>query len=86
MIKDNRRDEISKMRARLKHELSIASAERDKISKIKSELYGDYKQDIISFVDYKDVKERFESKYLTLNDKVHKLTEDIRQLDSSTIV
>jgi DNA invertase Pin-like site-specific DNA recombinase len=80
--KDNNRNEVSKLRAKLKQELKSSIIEREKIASIKAGLYSDYKQEVISLDDYKDMKQQFEVKQIALDKKINKLNKDLYQLDN----
>jgi hypothetical protein len=81
-IKDKNRNEISKLRAKLKQELKSSMIERERIASIKAGLYSDYKQDVISLEDYKDMKQQFETKQNVLDKNIDKLNKDLFQLDN----
>ncbi len=81
-IKENKRNEISKLRAKLKQELKFSMIERERIASIKAGLYSDYKQDVISLDDYKDMRQQFEVKQIALDKKIDKLNKELYQLDN----
>jgi len=80
-IKDNNRYEIAKIRAKLKNELRSLNAERKRIMTFKSGLYTDYKQEVISLDDYKDMRQQFETQQTVLDTKIDRLNNDLRKLD-----
>ena len=84
-LKNNRRDEISKIRAKLKHDLNASMTERKRIAELKSGLYSDYKQEIISLEDYKDMKQQFETKQTGLDEKIDRLKKELYHLDNDEI-
>lgn len=84
-IRDNRQSEISKMKMKLKHELYAAQTERRKAASLKSELYIDYKQEVISLEDYKDMKQRFDEQQDTLDVQIEKLGNDIHDLEHNNV-
>ena len=84
-LKNNRRDEISKIRARLNHDFNVSMTERKRIAELKSGLYSDYKKEIISLEDYKDMKQQFETKQTGLDEKIDKLKKELYHLDHDKI-
>ncbi|NLT10055.1 MAG: hypothetical protein GXY08_11200, partial [Ruminococcus sp.] len=80
-IRDNRQGEISKIKTKLKHDLSVAQSERKKAASLKSELYIDYKQEVISLDDYKDMRQRFDEQQNTLDVQIEKFENEIYDLE-----
>lgn len=82
-LRDNKRNEISKIRTKLKQELNTSMNERKRIAEVKAGLYSDYKQGVISLDDYKDMRCQFESKQNMLDERITKLNNDLYQLDNN---
>ena len=84
-LKDNRRDEVSKIRVKLKHDLNASMIERKRIAELKSGLYSDYKQEVISLDDYKDMKHQFETKQNDLDVKIDRLNKELYHFEHDEI-
>ena len=85
VFKENRRKEASRLKTKFRQEVNKLSAERNRIASLKAELYGDYKEEIISLEDYKDMRLRFERKQENLDLKISKLNDDIFQLENNNM-
>ncbi len=83
-ILNNRKNEISKMVAKSRHQIDTIRTEIEKIEKIKAGLYSDYKMDVISLDDYKEMKKRFEDKLVLLNQQTGNINDKIKTISCDT--
>jgi predicted nucleic acid-binding Zn-ribbon protein len=79
VIKNNS-ETINKTVTKINHELYSNKAELDKIQSLKVGLYSDYKEDVLSLEDYKEMKKRFENKECQINQNIIQLEEQIKAL------
>jgi hypothetical protein len=84
-FKENRLKEVSRLKTKFRQEINKLSIERNRIASLKAELYGDYKEEIISLEDYKDMRQRFERKQENLDLKISKLNDDIYHLENNNM-
>ena len=84
-FRQNKQKETSKLKLRYRAELNKITVERNKIISLKTELYSDYKQEIISLEDYKDMKQYFEKSQTELDMKISKLNDDIFKLEHDNL-
>lgn len=83
-ILNSKKKEIGKMVAKSRHQIDTIRAEIEKIEKIKAGLYSDYKMDVISLDDYKEMKKRFEDKLVLLNQKTSDINDQIETISCDT--
>ena len=72
------------MVAKLKNQIDTVNVEIEKVETIKAGLYSDYKMDVISSDDYKEMKKRFGDKLVLLNQRVSKIEEQIKVISCDT--
>lgn len=82
----NREANIKKQIAILQKEYNSTKNEVDSISSIKVGLYSDYKLGVISYEEYKEMKDNFSKQYLKKTEKLQSLNKQILNIRNGNLL